>query len=782
MEEADSCIVILLQCRDREWWGINNTGREAWAWEAASRCLEAGFAVLRVRTDDWDAVKRQHPEWFRPCFKENCDRQQVICSVNYIRFLCPTLQNARTVLESDCGNVAKCREAGLDIHVPEGTKRVATDLYCVCEASSNIAPTLTPKSLRQVYAYYPEPIIWCGFNMAAQFTGSKGLVGDASSLLLMGDVLSRLKLYHIDQTYKALRGPFMALVEKNRICFGYLRHRSQCCDSSKGNSQAMSAEDYTPTPVIPEGGRFFDKRRFTVDTVLRSTLHETTRVRKPIDCFDIVALRLQSYMFADDPIFTENEGAVLRELDEIYRSVETNRIANACVRLDELLESAEGDAHGDLGKAVAAANRETEAAEASGDDREEQENEVLSFCKDRGWLRESENQWLCVAMMRRGLTRHSSQECLTCCGKQLWDFTECYNHYTKYKNEHLEQRPSIADLASIIERGHEDDTKGTFSLLQQYYGRSAVQYMTALGWQRGQQLGRQPGVPQTSFSTWDKTSHPQFHRTLASTRKLKDENDKQVLRDGRCDLVPLNFRAGEDIAESKTTLSVDLKSLNFHDFVEALVGMTELAFSEGGEIHKFSDEAVPESFGKLDWDSRHEELSLLHRLPVFLQRGMQKAGNGDLWTSIMTDLLRTPAQQWVQSDETQQLLRTQVGKLWKTMEVAMNNAELTVPFCVFSSSMIMSLLEQIDSPSRMTFTPLLSKASQAAASSAEEVQGEHFVPRVRYRGKGLDPAARYTKPSKSQRDRRVLLRPFAAAQGIPPPPDTKKRKREESAV
>ena len=118
--------------------------------------------------------------------------------------------------------------------MPEGVKQVSTDLYVVCEASSNIAANLTPRGLRMIYGYYEEPLLWAGFNMASQHTGSKGLVGDAGSLLLMGQILARCLFYHIDQTYKASRSPFFRVVQKNHICFGYLRHRSQCCDSSQG--------------------------------------------------------------------------------------------------------------------------------------------------------------------------------------------------------------------------------------------------------------------------------------------------------------------------------------------------------------------------------------------------------------------------------------------------------------------------------------------------------------------------------------------------------------------
>jgi hypothetical protein len=44
-------------------------GNEAWAQEAAQRCIRAGFGVLRVPTQNWADVKREHPEWFQPLFK-----------------------------------------------------------------------------------------------------------------------------------------------------------------------------------------------------------------------------------------------------------------------------------------------------------------------------------------------------------------------------------------------------------------------------------------------------------------------------------------------------------------------------------------------------------------------------------------------------------------------------------------------------------------------------------------------------------------------------------------
>ena len=53
----------------REWHG-DMQGNEAWAREAAQRCIRAGFGVLRVATQNWADVKREHPEWFQLLFRE----------------------------------------------------------------------------------------------------------------------------------------------------------------------------------------------------------------------------------------------------------------------------------------------------------------------------------------------------------------------------------------------------------------------------------------------------------------------------------------------------------------------------------------------------------------------------------------------------------------------------------------------------------------------------------------------------------------------------------------
>ena len=353
MDVDASCVLMLLQCRDREWYG-DSQGNEAWARVAAQRCIGRGFGVLRVPTQNWADVKCEHPEWFSPVFDENLCEQQVICTINFIHVLCPMLEKVHSVLQSE-DSVWHCENHGFMIHVPDGIRRISTDLYVVCEASSNIAPNLSPSGLRLIYGYYSEPVLWCGFNMKAQTTGSKGVMGDAASLLVLGDCLQRLLLYHIDQTYKALRSPFFGLVQRkkrNHICFGYLRHRSQCCNSSRGDMMPMSAEDYTPNPVIPERLYIREKKRFTVEEALLGALGVTTQVRGPRDVTDVVCLRLQSYMRENDPIFSADNYSVMRRLEVVRRSLNVAQAALDSGRLELLVESQNTAMHGDSDTAL----------------------------------------------------------------------------------------------------------------------------------------------------------------------------------------------------------------------------------------------------------------------------------------------------------------------------------------------------------------------------------------------------------------------------------------------
>ena len=83
MAVEESFVLVLIQCRDREWHGDSH-GNEKWAWQAALKCLAAGFGVLRVPTRNWSDVKCDHPEWFRPVWRDNLDKQHVMRTINFI--------------------------------------------------------------------------------------------------------------------------------------------------------------------------------------------------------------------------------------------------------------------------------------------------------------------------------------------------------------------------------------------------------------------------------------------------------------------------------------------------------------------------------------------------------------------------------------------------------------------------------------------------------------------------------------------------------------------------
>ena len=159
MDISGDCILVLIQCRDREWNG-DSEGAEAWARVAAEKCIANGFAVLRVPAENWADVRRDNPSWFTPVFKPQCNKQHVICSINYIYALCPLFEEVSFILQTLPGeNVPALEERGYEILVPEGVQHVSSDLFVVCEASSNIEANLAPRGLRLIYGYYSKPVL-----------------------------------------------------------------------------------------------------------------------------------------------------------------------------------------------------------------------------------------------------------------------------------------------------------------------------------------------------------------------------------------------------------------------------------------------------------------------------------------------------------------------------------------------------------------------------------------------------------------------------------------------
>ena len=60
---------LLLQCRDREWYG-DSQGNEAWAWEAAQRCLGQGFGVSLSTRKEQDHAIKIHPRIIKKIIKK----------------------------------------------------------------------------------------------------------------------------------------------------------------------------------------------------------------------------------------------------------------------------------------------------------------------------------------------------------------------------------------------------------------------------------------------------------------------------------------------------------------------------------------------------------------------------------------------------------------------------------------------------------------------------------------------------------------------------------------
>ena len=468
MPVDSSCILVLLQCRDREWNG-NDELKEAWAWEAAQRCVRQGFGVLRVPTENWRDLKRRQPELFTRLFDQKQNKQHVICSINYLHCLCPLLEKVHHTLTKAKGdNVHTVSEnKSFEILLPPGTTRIGTDLYVVCEASSNIGLDVTPQSLRLIYGAYSEPVVWCGFNMKSQSTGSKAVIGDAYNLLVLGQCLERLKLWHIDQSYKALRSPFFALCQRNHICFGALRHRSQCCDSSCGDSSPMSVQDYKPEPTFPGRVQYPAKERWDVDRALTAALQSTSKVRGPQAPTDVVCLRCFRFLPQDDPVLTP---PIKRTLRTLRNELETQQHARDCCKLQMLVEGDITSRRPCLDKAFGVLRAEVNSRQ------EEVEHEVMNWCHNKGWLRNEKRQWTVLAMVQRGLKVHESGEHLCCLHhkQQLHTFDNCVFHYTEKRCFHRDEAPSLEDLAANIENEHADTVMDETAILERFYGHLRI--------------------------------------------------------------------------------------------------------------------------------------------------------------------------------------------------------------------------------------------------------------------------------------------------------------------
>ena len=277
--------------------------------------------------------------------------------------------------------------------------------------------------------------------------------------------------------------------------------------------------------------------------------------------------------------------------------------------------------------------------------------------------------------------------------------------------------------------------------------------MFSMGWQRGQSLGRDATsqeVVQThsAHSDFSESHHPQMWSTCAGTLSAKGtEVSERVKRSHDGVPKPVLFIPGP--VSGSTVVPVQWSELS-----QALVAMTEYGFSDNRVVHvvdSLSGECLEKEFS---WGHIHTKLCHFSSLPDDLQRGLNVARKEAFWKETMEALLAHRTYDWKWDKIWVREYQTLVGKLWKTLEVAMNAARLSLDFCLLFCSEVMNALKRYDCGS-MTFVPIF--------------KGESFQAKVRYRAQGLKPEQRYRgKATHSQVRNISLLRPFLAAEGIVP--------------
>ena len=205
--------------------------------------------------------------------------------------------------------------------------------------------------------------------------------------------------------------------------------------------------------------------------------------------------------------------------------------------------------------------------------------------------------------------------------------------------------------------------------------------------------------------------------------------------------------------------------------------MTAFSFSDSMSIQVFDAELQVCSEETFQWGDIHTRLSDPNFLPSELQAGMDSAGNKDRWADTMKCLLENRTYFWQYDQESKAAYLRYVGIMWKTLEVAMNCADLQLDFCFFFCRQVMQALEK-SKCGGMTFVPVLKDTSNSTLSAASSVAVPTFSAKVRYRAQGLKPDARYRhKATGTQLHGGFLLRPFLTAQGVLPSTSTSSRRK-----
>ena len=311
---------------------------------------------------------------------------------------------------------------------------------------------------------------------------------------------------------------------------------------------------------------------------------------------------------------------------------------------------------------------------------------------------------------------------------------------------------------------HTDETTGSYSVLERYFGVAAVKLIFRMGWQPGQRLVYNPIFLEAencndTFRTLSQETHPQMWLTLAGTLASKGNDlcDRlQRHEDGRLKPVLLTL---------VDTVEATGQHLTWPAIPKALVEMTAFHFSDCGILYEWDDQNGSCEQENFEWGYLHDRLSQRTNLPLELQRGMDVAKNGDKWTNTMAALLAEQTRHWKENPDSSRQYLKHIGTLWKTLEVAINNANMSLDLCVFFCKQVMDALWWADGGS-MSFTPSLKPSSASSASSAQVCS---FEPRVRYRAQGTKPDKRYPGTvTWTQAHNLFLSRPFFAASGVLP--------------
>ena len=122
--------------------------------------------------------------------------------------------------------------------------------------------------------------------------------------------------------------------------------------------------------------------------------------------------------------------------------------------------------------------------------------------------------------------------------------------------------------------------------------------------------------------------------------------------------------------------------------------------------------------------------------------------------NLVDALVVHPIEHWREAENVKEYLKI-ISSLWKTLEVALNHAELDLDFIIFLCTTIMSKVSSVEG-SGMTFAPVLVPSTS------------RFKAKVRYRAEGRKVSKRYRAPTKQQTQRVYSGRSLLAAQGVVP--------------